>query len=86
MKGITITPDPGFVVKTKQISDGKKVFINVCTHAELHAPSQKKRLNDEGEEVEGMNIRKYIYLSMKIIIYKFRFFFPVREACCIHVL
>jgi hypothetical protein len=33
-----------------------QVFINVCKHAELAAPSIKKKLDENGEEVEGMNI------------------------------
>jgi hypothetical protein len=32
------------------------VFINLCQHSELAVPSIKKKLNEEGEEVEGMNI------------------------------
>eukprot|EP00602_Paraphysomonas_sp_CaronLab_P012541 CAMPEP_0185038478 /NCGR_PEP_ID=MMETSP1103-20130426/34192_1 /TAXON_ID=36769 /ORGANISM="Paraphysomonas bandaiensis, Strain Caron Lab Isolate" /LENGTH=583 /DNA_ID=CAMNT_0027576927 /DNA_START=54 /DNA_END=1802 /DNA_ORIENTATION=- len=54
-KGIQITPEPGFTVKTKNQS-GSKIFINVCQHAEIAVPAIKKRLNAEGEEVEGMNI------------------------------
>lgn len=33
-----------------------QVFINVCKHMELAAPSVKKKLDENGEEVEGMNI------------------------------
>lgn len=32
------------------------MFINLCQHAELAIPALKKRLNEDGEEVEGMNI------------------------------
>jgi len=55
-KGITITPEAGFSYKTKQTRDDLKVFINICIHAALDPPGLKKRLNDEGEPVEGMNI------------------------------
>ena len=55
-KGITITPEPGFVVKTKRNSLQTKVFINVCTHEVIDKPGVKKKLDDKGEEVEGINI------------------------------
>ncbi|CAE7565888.1 pih1d1, partial [Symbiodinium microadriaticum] len=32
------------------------VFINVCKHSELAVPAIKKKLDENGEEVEGMNI------------------------------
>ena len=59
--GIKITPEPGFTFKTKRTdvkeeSAQGKVFINICQHEKIAAPQLKKRLNDEGEEVEGMNI------------------------------
>ena len=55
-KGITITPEPGFVVKTKRNSLQTKIFINVCTHEVIDKPGVKKKLDDKGEEVEGINI------------------------------
>ena len=55
-KGVIVTPEPGFTVKTKVLPDGPKVFINLCTHEGLGEPSLKKRLNDQGEPVEGMNV------------------------------
>jgi hypothetical protein len=33
-----------------------QIFINLCHHKELAVPAIQKRLNAEGEEVEGMNI------------------------------
>ena len=54
--GIDITPIPGFTLKTVSLSNGSKVFINICSHEEIIEPSMKKRLNDMGEEIEGMNI------------------------------
>lgn len=74
--GIYITPEPGFVVKTRKIeaegaaananalddddeddsSKGMKVFMNICHHEQVGAPGLKKRLDANGEEVEGMNI------------------------------
>lgn len=58
--GIDIVPSPGFVVKTRRtdVSPGAvdKVFLNLCTHTALGAPHLKKKLDDEGKEVEGWNI------------------------------
>jgi hypothetical protein len=54
-ESIDITPIPGFTVKTKR-QDDMKVFINLCTHTSISEPGNKKKLNDDGEEVEGLNI------------------------------
>ena len=54
--GMDITPSPGFVIKTRRIQDSMKAFINLCVHEELAKPGLKKRLNENGEEVEGMNV------------------------------
>lgn len=56
MKGIDITPHPGFTIKTRRISNNEKVFINICSHNEIAKPGLKKRLDENGEEVEGMNV------------------------------
>lgn len=55
-KGKTITPESGFVVKTRRLNDDKKIFINVCIHPDIDAPGVKKKLDDKGEEVEGINV------------------------------
>jgi len=55
-KGITITPSAGFSYKTSRVADGLKVFINMAQHELIDAPAIKKKLDDKGEEVEGMNI------------------------------
>ena len=54
--GKTVTPLPGFSLKSKSLNDDKKVFINICQHEDIDVPGVKKRLNEAGEEVEGMNI------------------------------
>lgn len=62
--GIDITPTPVFVVKTHRTDDPKapqgdgatKVFINVCVHEFVAEPSVKKKLDEEGNEVEGLNV------------------------------
>lgn len=69
--GITITPSPAFVVKSKFLDPpqngfqyksellhgevDQKVLVNVCTHEDIGVPAVKKRLQD-GKEVEGLNI------------------------------
>ena len=37
-----------------------KVFINLCSHGEIGAPSVKKKLNAEGESVEGITSTSYL--------------------------
>lgn len=54
LEGKTITPKTCFAVKTKVVGAELKVFINLCSHEEIDAPSVKKKLNAEGESVEGM--------------------------------
>ena len=76
-KGITITPIPGFTVKTKATPSGSKVFINLCTHEEIDAPSVKKKLNDKGESVEG-KIHEYFFNSSSLYYY----FSPFLVAIC----
>lgn len=58
--GIDITPTPSFVVKTTRL-DGAgagpaKIFLNLCSHDALAEPHLKKKLDEEGNEVEGWNI------------------------------
>lgn len=55
-KGIQIQPKEGFSYKTKRVEDSGKVFINIVTHEKLQKPSKKKKLDAEGNEVEGLNI------------------------------
>jgi len=43
-------------VKTKRNGTQVKVFINICIHDVIDKPGVKKRLDDKGEEVEGINI------------------------------
>jgi hypothetical protein len=55
-KGKKITPIASFSVKTKRTTDSHKVFINMCTHEDIDEPAMKKKLNADGESVEGLNI------------------------------
>jgi hypothetical protein len=65
-KGLTITPDQGFTLKTKITPDGVKIFINLCTHSEIDAPSVKKKLNAEGESVEGKLLIPNLFLFSSV--------------------
>ena len=47
LEGKTITPKTCFAVKTKVVGAELKVFINLCSHEEIDAPSVKKKLNAE---------------------------------------
>jgi hypothetical protein len=38
------------------VSDGLKVVVNMAEHEAIDEPAMKKKLDDNGEEVEGMNI------------------------------
>ncbi|CAM9439131.1 unnamed protein product, partial [Hapterophycus canaliculatus] len=54
--GIVISPKPGFVIKTKLLQAGMKVFVNVCHHERIGESGMMKKLDKEGHEVEGLNI------------------------------
>ncbi len=58
--GILVNPIPGFVVKTKGEGESsllkRKIFINVCYHPSISPSSKKKKIDEEGKEVEGMNL------------------------------
>ncbi|CAM9469615.1 unnamed protein product [Ectocarpus fasciculatus] len=54
--GIVISPRPGFVIKTKLVDKGMKVFVNVCQHERIGESGMVKKLDKEGKEVEGLNI------------------------------
>lgn len=54
-EGILVTPKPGFVLKTFSRTN-LKVFINVCFHDFIEKQSTKKKLDKNGEEVEGLNL------------------------------
>lgn len=61
-KGRVITPIPGFVIKTivngteSCEKDGRKLFINVCTHKIIMGPEQKAKLDVNGNEIFGLNV------------------------------
>jgi len=48
--GITVRPDPGFVIKTREISSGMKVFLNVVSNEHVEEPHMKSFEELEGEE------------------------------------
>ena len=53
-KSVKVVPEPGFVIKT--MAEDQKIFINVCGHEKVPKPGMMKKLNERGEEVEGLNI------------------------------
>lgn len=61
-EGIFIRPQPGFTIKTKSIKQ-QKLFINVTFHDAIQEPGTKKKLDESGKEVEGLNLP----LSMGLI-------------------
>mmetsp|Transcript_85459 Transcript_85459/g.160987 ORF Transcript_85459/g.160987 Transcript_85459/m.160987 type:complete len:419 (+) Transcript_85459:232-1488(+) len=48
--GITVRPDPGFVVKTRDTQTGQKVFINVVSNEHVEAPHVQSLADADGEE------------------------------------
>lgn len=54
--GATIQPEPGFVVKTMDVANGGKVFVNM-THHELIEPMQEKYIPEQEREAAGGNDR-----------------------------
>ncbi len=55
-QGIDIVPEPGFVLKTKNVKSGNKVFVNICVSKHLANLSRKTQLMEDGTEQEGINI------------------------------
>ena len=62
-EGILIQPKTGFVIKTKYLNQtnnaaesGEKVLINVCYHDAIEKICKKKKLDENGKEVEGLNL------------------------------
>lgn len=48
--GITVRPDPGFVVKTRDQQSGTKVFLNIVSNEHVEAPHMKEFVELEGEQ------------------------------------
>jgi len=48
--GITVRPDAGFVVKTRDIQSGMKVFLNIVSNEHVEKPHMKSLAELEGEE------------------------------------
>jgi hypothetical protein len=53
--GIFIQPQTGFVIKTKS-GKQQKMFVNVTFHDTIEVPGTKKKLDEKGKEVEGLNV------------------------------
>jgi len=48
--GITVRPEPGFVVKTRDVNSGLKVFINITSNEHIEAPHVQSLADMDGEE------------------------------------
>lgn len=48
--GMTVRPDPGFVVKTRDLRAGTKVFINIVSNENIEAPHTTSMADMDGEE------------------------------------
>ncbi|EGZ26869.1 hypothetical protein PHYSODRAFT_470498 [Phytophthora sojae] len=55
-EGMYIDVKPGFVMKTNDVKSKKKVFVNVVYADEIQGFSEKKKLDDEGKEQEGIHV------------------------------
>lgn len=55
-EGVYIDVKPGFVIKTIDIKNKKKTFVNVVYANEIQEFSGKKKLDDEGKEQEGIHV------------------------------
>ena len=58
IRAIEVTPTPGFVIKTRDSQQPvpNKIFINVVTSDKIKAMSQRKQLDENGEEQEGVHV------------------------------
>lgn len=54
-EGILVSPAPGFTLKTKN-RENVKVFINICYNDMIEKQSKKKKLDETGKEIEGLNL------------------------------
>ncbi|CAM9957127.1 unnamed protein product [Sphacelaria rigidula] len=50
-QGIMISPRPGFVIKSKVMESGIKVFVNICQHERIGKCEMVKKLDNDGNEV-----------------------------------
>ncbi|POM59503.1 hypothetical protein PHPALM_31761 [Phytophthora palmivora] len=55
-EGMYVDVKAGFVMKTTDVKNKKKVFVNVVYADEIQAFSEKKKLDDEGKEQEGIHV------------------------------
>lgn len=51
-----ISPEPGFVIKTRSMEDGVKVFVNVCRHERIGDSGFVKKLDKDGNEVRCSSV------------------------------
>lgn len=51
-----ISPEPGFVMKTRSMEDSVKVFVNVCQHERVGDSGFVKKLDKDGNEVHSSRV------------------------------
>ncbi|RHY25001.1 hypothetical protein DYB32_008567 [Aphanomyces invadans] len=56
-EGMYVDVTPGFVMKTTELQSKTKVlFVNICSSEHIQIFSKKKKLNEQGEEQEGIHV------------------------------
>lgn len=51
-----ISPEAGFVIKTRSMKDSVKVFVNVCQHERIGDSGFVKKLDKDGNEVHRSRV------------------------------
>lgn len=65
-EGIEVVPEPGMVIKTKNIETGTKIFINICQSDAINPPSNRSQLDENGVEQEGVHVPISLGPKMKV--------------------
>ncbi|EQC38740.1 hypothetical protein SDRG_03704 [Saprolegnia diclina VS20] len=55
-EGMYVDVEPGFVMKTKELASKTKLFVNFCTCEHIKIFSKQKKLDENGEEQEGIHV------------------------------
>ncbi|ETV91073.1 hypothetical protein H310_14236 [Aphanomyces invadans] len=55
-EGMYVDVTPGFVMKTTELQSKTKLFVNICSSEHIQIFSKKKKLNEQGEEQEGIHV------------------------------
>ncbi|OQR90262.1 hypothetical protein ACHHYP_05679 [Achlya hypogyna] len=55
-EGMYVDVTPGFVMKSTELTSKTKLFVNFCTSEHIKAFSKQKKLDENGEEQEGIHV------------------------------